>query len=173
MARSRICATGCCTNSMIHNHVILDKLPDRTFREWYLRKTIENGWSRSVPVHQIENRLIVRKESRGAGPRACRTPPGYPVFRSIPATTRKKPAPGHRLPVLLLLKGQPGPGYRRFVGLQPWNLSGTSCSWTRFLTIPRMTSPVDPRSVLLLFATLTVALDQPDCSCYAARHHPE
>lgn len=36
-----------------------------------------------------------------------------------------------------------------------------------------LTSPVDPRCVLLLFTTLTVALDQLDCSCYAARHHPE
>src|SRR5262249_51480915 len=30
-------------------------------REWYARQTIEYGWSRSVLVHQIENRLFDRQ----------------------------------------------------------------------------------------------------------------
>jgi len=41
-----------------HNCVILDKLRDRSEREWYLRKTVENGWSRNVLVHQIKSDLF-------------------------------------------------------------------------------------------------------------------
>lgn len=37
-----------------HNCTILDKLKDRATREWYIHKTIENGWSRSVLELQIE-----------------------------------------------------------------------------------------------------------------------
>lgn len=44
-----------------HNCVILDKLSNREFREWYIHKTIENGWSRNVLVHQIESGLIERE----------------------------------------------------------------------------------------------------------------
>ncbi len=44
-----------------HNCVILDKLTQPADREWYIQKTIANGWSRNVLVHQIENRLINRE----------------------------------------------------------------------------------------------------------------
>lgn len=44
-----------------HNCVILDKIADRKIREWYIRKTIANGWSRNVLVHQIESGLIERE----------------------------------------------------------------------------------------------------------------
>ncbi len=37
-----------------HHCTLLDKLKDRATREWYIRKTIENGWSRSVLELQIE-----------------------------------------------------------------------------------------------------------------------
>ena len=37
-----------------HNCVIVDQVKDRPTREWYIRKTIENGWSRSVLELQIE-----------------------------------------------------------------------------------------------------------------------
>jgi predicted nuclease of restriction endonuclease-like (RecB) superfamily len=37
-----------------HNCVIIDQVKDRPTREWYIRKTIENGWSRSVLELQIE-----------------------------------------------------------------------------------------------------------------------
>jgi len=37
-----------------HNCVIIDQVKDRATREWYIRKTIENGWSRSVLELQIE-----------------------------------------------------------------------------------------------------------------------
>ncbi len=35
------------------------KKPDE--REWYMRQTIENGWSRNVLVHQIESGLYQRQ----------------------------------------------------------------------------------------------------------------
>ncbi|MBL8398055.1 MAG: DUF1016 family protein, partial [Candidatus Accumulibacter sp.] len=37
-----------------HNCVIIEQIKDRPTREWYIRKTIENGWSRSVLEMQIE-----------------------------------------------------------------------------------------------------------------------
>ena len=43
-----------------HNCVLLDKLPDAKTREFYIRQTIENGWSRNVLVLQIESALHKR-----------------------------------------------------------------------------------------------------------------
>ena len=43
-----------------HNCTILDKLKDRPTREWYIKKTIENGWSRSVLETQIETAAHLR-----------------------------------------------------------------------------------------------------------------
>ena len=45
----------------VHNCTLLDKISHRTEREWYLRQTIENGWSRNILVHQIESRLYHRR----------------------------------------------------------------------------------------------------------------
>jgi predicted nuclease of restriction endonuclease-like (RecB) superfamily len=36
-----------------HNVRILDYVKDRSHREWYVRATLEHGWSREVFVHQI------------------------------------------------------------------------------------------------------------------------
>ena len=38
-----------------HTMALLDavKMPDE--REWYMRQTVENGWSRNVLVHQIDS----------------------------------------------------------------------------------------------------------------------
>src|SRR5262245_15261799 len=44
-----------------HNCVLLDKLRRREDREWYLRATVEHGWSRNVLVHQIESKLHLRR----------------------------------------------------------------------------------------------------------------
>lgn len=44
-----------------HNVVLVEKLKDPTERLWYAQKTIENGWSRSVLVHQIESNLYHRQ----------------------------------------------------------------------------------------------------------------
>ena len=44
-----------------HNIAILDKVKDADVREWYIRKTAENGWSHSVLIHQIESGLYERQ----------------------------------------------------------------------------------------------------------------
>jgi predicted nuclease of restriction endonuclease-like (RecB) superfamily len=43
-----------------HNCTLLDKVKDRPTREWYIKKTIENGWSRSVLELQIETQAHLR-----------------------------------------------------------------------------------------------------------------
>jgi len=44
-----------------HNCVLLDKVPDRRTRLWYVIRTQQEGWSRSVLTLQIENRLHERQ----------------------------------------------------------------------------------------------------------------
>lgn len=44
-----------------HNVRILDYVKDPAEREWYIRQTIQNGWSRAVLVHQIETDLYHRQ----------------------------------------------------------------------------------------------------------------
>jgi len=44
-----------------HNVRILDYLKDTSAREWYVRASIQNGWSRNVLVHQIESGLYHRQ----------------------------------------------------------------------------------------------------------------
>ncbi len=44
-----------------HNVVILDKLHTPEEREWYIHKTLEQGWSRNVLTLQIESRLLERQ----------------------------------------------------------------------------------------------------------------
>ncbi len=44
-----------------HIVVLLDKLSDDAIRNWYIQKTAENGWSRNVLIHQIENGLYERQ----------------------------------------------------------------------------------------------------------------
>jgi predicted nuclease of restriction endonuclease-like (RecB) superfamily len=44
-----------------HNVVLLDKLKAEKERIWYAKKTIENGWSRNILVHQIESKLYDRQ----------------------------------------------------------------------------------------------------------------
>ena len=44
-----------------HNCVILDSVKSPAEREWYIRATIQNGWSRNVLVHQIESGLYHRQ----------------------------------------------------------------------------------------------------------------
>ena len=45
----------------VHNTVLLDKIADDVEREWYIKKIIENNWSRNVLVHQIESKLYERQ----------------------------------------------------------------------------------------------------------------
>ncbi len=44
-----------------HNIVLLEKVKNIDVRQWYIQKTIENGWSRSVLLHQIETDLYARQ----------------------------------------------------------------------------------------------------------------
>ena len=44
-----------------HNITLIDKVSNKKEREFYVRKTIENGWSRNIMVIQIENKLYVRE----------------------------------------------------------------------------------------------------------------
>ena len=44
-----------------HNVRILDYVKGQSEREWYVRATIQNGWSRNVLVHQIESGLYRRQ----------------------------------------------------------------------------------------------------------------
>ena len=44
-----------------HNCVILDKIKDGGNREFYIRQTIDNGWSRKILVHQIKSGLHKRQ----------------------------------------------------------------------------------------------------------------
>ncbi|MDA3926615.1 MAG: PDDEXK nuclease domain-containing protein [Kiritimatiellae bacterium] len=43
-----------------HNCVLLDRLKDAGTREFYIRKTLEHGWSRSVLIHQLDSELHKR-----------------------------------------------------------------------------------------------------------------
>jgi predicted nuclease of restriction endonuclease-like (RecB) superfamily len=44
-----------------HNVRLLDMVKDAAEREWYIRKAVEQGWSRAVLVHQIETGLYARQ----------------------------------------------------------------------------------------------------------------
>ena len=44
-----------------HNCTLLDKAKDPAEREWYMRQTIQHGWSRNVLVHQIDSSLYARQ----------------------------------------------------------------------------------------------------------------
>ncbi len=44
-----------------HNITLVDKVKDPAEREWYIRKTVEHGWSRNVMVLQIESGLYRRQ----------------------------------------------------------------------------------------------------------------
>lgn len=44
-----------------HNITLLDKFDNLETRLWYANKTIENGWSRNILIHQIESKLHNRE----------------------------------------------------------------------------------------------------------------
>ena len=44
-----------------HNRVVISKCSDRKQALYYVQKTIEHGWSRSVLTHQLESRLYERE----------------------------------------------------------------------------------------------------------------
>jgi predicted nuclease of restriction endonuclease-like (RecB) superfamily len=44
-----------------HHMVLLDRLKDGVSREWYLRVSVEHGWSRNVLPHHISTQLRERE----------------------------------------------------------------------------------------------------------------
>ena len=44
-----------------HNITLMDKIEDEKIRVWYIEKSLENGWSRNVLIHQIESGLYERQ----------------------------------------------------------------------------------------------------------------
>ena len=50
--------------SWYHNLTLIQKVKDDVTRTWYIYKTIENGWSQSVLVHQIESDLYSRSNKK-------------------------------------------------------------------------------------------------------------
>jgi len=49
--------------SWSHNLVLLDRVKDKEERMWYIKKCVENKWSRNVLVHQIESNLHSRQNA--------------------------------------------------------------------------------------------------------------
>jgi predicted nuclease of restriction endonuclease-like (RecB) superfamily len=47
--------------SWYHHITLLDKIKNKEVRIFYIKKTIQNGWSRNVMVHQIETELHKRQ----------------------------------------------------------------------------------------------------------------
>lgn len=47
-----------------HNLTIMQKIKDDNIRKWYASKTIENGWSQAILLHQIESGLYERSKSK-------------------------------------------------------------------------------------------------------------
>lgn len=47
--------------SWSHNIILMDKIKDYNKRIWYIKKTIENGWSRNVLLNQLDIKLIERQ----------------------------------------------------------------------------------------------------------------
>ncbi len=47
-----------------HNIIIFQQINDHSKALWYVRKTIENGWSRNVLAHQIDSQLYERQAEK-------------------------------------------------------------------------------------------------------------
>jgi len=50
--------------SWSHNVVLMSKIKNEEERIWYINQSIENGWARSVLIHQIEYGLYERTEEK-------------------------------------------------------------------------------------------------------------
>ena len=44
-----------------HNISLIEKLKDKDIRKWYMKKSIEEGWSKNVLIYQIETNLYKRQ----------------------------------------------------------------------------------------------------------------
>lgn len=75
--------------SWSHNMVLISKIKDMQEREWYINKCIENGWSRTVMIHQIETGLYNRSAKEEKIHNFPRTLP--PVQSELAVQTLKDP----------------------------------------------------------------------------------
>lgn len=44
-----------------HNVTLIEKVKDKNIRKWYMQKSIEEGWSKSILVYQIDTDLYTRQ----------------------------------------------------------------------------------------------------------------
>lgn len=75
--------------SWSHNIVLISKVKNLEEREWYINKCIENGWSRTVMIHQIETGLYNRVTNEEKTHNFPRTLP--PVQSELAVQTLKDP----------------------------------------------------------------------------------
>ncbi|HPR96143.1 MAG TPA: DUF1016 N-terminal domain-containing protein, partial [Thermotogota bacterium] len=54
-------ATTCRRNSLGHNLLIMNKIKDDAEREYYIKSTIENGWTRNILNLQIKSNAYQRQ----------------------------------------------------------------------------------------------------------------
>lgn len=66
-----------------HNVRILDYLKDPAEREWYIRQTIQHGWSRDILVHQIEGQLYQRQGQADTNFSLTLPPPQSDLARQV------------------------------------------------------------------------------------------
>jgi len=69
--------------SWSHHTAILDKISEPQIREFYIQKTIENGWSRNVMIHQIESELHKRQGKIQSNFEATIAPPNSELVQQI------------------------------------------------------------------------------------------
>ncbi|MEO8398724.1 MAG: PDDEXK nuclease domain-containing protein, partial [Ignavibacteriaceae bacterium] len=66
-----------------HHITLLDKVKDPQVRLFYIQRTIENGWSRDVMVHQIEARLHNRQGKISSNFQSTIAPPNSELVQQI------------------------------------------------------------------------------------------
>ncbi len=45
-----------------HNMILIEKIKDKNVRKWYIKKSIEEGWSKSILIYQIDTNLYKRQK---------------------------------------------------------------------------------------------------------------
>lgn len=66
-----------------HNVRVLDRVKDRSTREWYLRAALEHGWSQNVLVHMISTKLHAREGRALTNFQRTLPPPGSEMAEQV------------------------------------------------------------------------------------------
>jgi predicted nuclease of restriction endonuclease-like (RecB) superfamily len=69
--------------SWYHHITLLDKVKNSDIRLFYIQKTIENGWSRDVMVHQIEGELHKRQGNISSNFQQTIAPPNSELVKQV------------------------------------------------------------------------------------------